>query len=442
MNCNSLLAGIGRVDVTPEMGTRLGGYGIKERPAENVIDPLNSTALYLERDGKRTVIVNLDWICVDAEDAESVRAEVERKLEIPADNVIICGTHSHSTPNTLNAWGWGEKEREYIASTIPKVVESVVKAFENRKAVKVGINTTKTEVGINRRWIGENHGPAHMLGDPLQMIDPTMTVIRFETEDGPVGSLIHCGAHGTAMGVTRDVSRDWPGVMLDRYESQMKAPALFINGAIGDVGPRTSYLRNPNGFSAGTGDGRMSVLEVGLRGAADALRAAYKIRDWRGDFDLDLITENILLKYAPLEGRDSVQAQLMELEPRKNDWGHHMAMYNYCSAVLQAHKKPMPAGFDFRQTIIRLGPIAFVPMPGETFSLISNRLRAYSPFAHTLCASVTNGSLGYLCSREARARGGYEPWVGKAYSPYLLADNIDDIIVEENLRLLRKQVNG
>ena len=32
--------------------------------------------------------------------------------------------------------------------------------------------------------------------------------------------------------------------------------------------------------------------------------------------------------------------------------------------------------------------------------------------------------------------GGYEPWVGKAYDAYLLADTIDDALVDEQLRLL------
>jgi hypothetical protein len=77
-------------------------------------------------------------------------------------------------------------------------------------------------------------------------------------------------------------------------------------------------------------------------------------------------------------------------------------------------------------------------MPGEMFSGISLRLRKASPFQYTLCCSVSNGSLGYLVAREARHRGGYEVWVGKSAGPYLLADTIDDALVEQNLNLLKK----
>ena len=42
-----------------------------------------------------------------------------------------------------------------------------------------------------------------------------------------------------------------------------------------------------------------------------------------------------------------------------------------------------------------------------------------------------------LNAYEARPRGGYELWAGKSAGAYLLADNIDDVLVSENLRRLR-----
>ncbi|MBZ0172351.1 MAG: hypothetical protein K8E66_08235, partial [Phycisphaerales bacterium] len=84
-----------------------------------------------------------------------------------------------------------------------------------------------------------------------------------------------------------------------------------------------------------------------------------------------------------------------------------------------------------------VGPVALVPLPGEPFAEIVLRLRHRSPVQHTLVASTTNGASGYFVTREARARGGYEVWVARAMGAYLPADNLDDVLVEENLRLLR-----
>jgi len=51
---------------------------------------------------------------------------------------------------------------------------------------------------------------------------------------------------------------------------------------------------------------------------------------------------------------------------------------------------------------------------------------------------TNNGHYGYLVTCEARARGGYEVWVMRAFSEYLLAENLDDVLVMENIQLLQK----
>ena len=58
------------------------------------------------------------------------------------------------------------------------------------------------------------------------------------------------------------------------------------------------------------------------------------------------------------------------------------------------------------------------------------------PFQYTLVASLTGDCLGYFPTRESYVRGGYEPWVAKAFSARLLAEGVDDVIVKESVRLL------
>ena len=433
---NELKAGFWRTDVTPELGVRLGGYGVKERPAEEIIDRLNSTAMVLEQYGLTVAVINLDWICIEEEVVERIRCGVNQRTGIPEKNVSVCTTHSHSVPNTLNFWGWGEQENAYIDAVLPEIIRSVELAKQNLCKVKAGFAVTESLTGVNRRGTTEN-GSVSFCADANGFFDPTMTVVHFKSESGDAGILVHYGAHGTAMGCNRQVSRDWCGVMKDRIESQFKAPVLFLNGAIGDVGPRTNH-RSGGGLSAGVGDGIHAVREVGYRAATDAIRALLSIKEWRGDLKLEVLTEDIFLPYAPLTPLADAELELAKWEPRKEEWGTPMCEYKHNSAVIEAHKQPLLKGRNFTQTITCLGPLAIVPMPGEMFSGISLRIRHGSPFQYTLCCSVSNGSISYLPAREARHRGGYECWVGRACNAYLLADNIDDALVEENLKLLRK----
>ena len=116
--------------------------------------------------------------------------------------------------------------------------------------------------------------------------------------------------------------------------------------------------------------------------------------------------------------------------------GPNGAEWNYWNAVVKAHDAPLQSRREWRQTLTCLGPLAFVPFAGEVFSEIALRLKKESPFAHTLCLGTSNGSHGYYVTREAHARGGYEPWVAKAFGAAIFAENIDDVLVRENLRLL------
>ena len=433
----SLNVGFGRTDITPQLGVRLGGYGVKERPAEEINDRLHATAMVLEQAGLAAAVINLDWICIEEYVVALIRKEVRQRTGIPEQHITVAATHSHSVPNTLNFWGWGDPEQAYIDAVIPEIVRSVELAKAARRPVQVGFATTASLVGVNRRGTLED-GRVSFAGDPHGFFDPTMTVAHFKDGAGKdAGILVHYGAHGTAMGCNRMVSRDWCGVMKDRIESQYPAPVMFLNGAIGDVGPRTNY-RQGDRLSAGQGDGIHAVREVGYRAATDAIRALLAIREWRRELPLQVLAEEIFLPYAPLTPLADARRDLAKWAPKKDEWGTPMCEYHFNQAVIEAHGRPLLTGRKFMQTITAIGPLAVVPMPGEMFSGISLRIRAGSPFQYTLCCSVTNGSVSYLPAREARHRGGYETWVGRACGAYLLADNIDDALVAENLKLLRK----
>ncbi len=437
MKNKRLKAGFGRTDITPELGVRLGGYGVKERPAEEILDNLHCTAVVLEQNDTHAALLNLDWICAEERLVNKLRSEINKKVPIPPENITVCTTHSHSVPNTLNFWGWGDMEHEYVDKVTPAIVSAVERAQANLRPVSTGFATTESLVGVNRRGVNEDGGLGGFMGSPQDPFDPTMTVAHFKNDKEDAGIIVHYGAHCTAMGNNRIVSRDWCGVMKDRVESQFGVPVFFINGAIGDVGPRTN-IRTGAGLSAGGGDGIHAVREVGYRGATDAIRALISIKEWRSELGLKLESDTLQLPYAPLPSKEEAEKEVEKWEPQKDEWGTPMCLYKHNKAVLEALETEPVSAHQFPQTLTAIGPLAIVPMPGEMFAGISLRIRTDSPFQHTLCCSVSNGALGYLPTREARHRGGYETWVGKAVSPYLLADNIDDVLVRQNLELLRR----
>ena len=434
-------AGFGRSDITPGLSVRLGGYGVEKRFPETINDQLNATSLFLRQDEKKVIVINLDWLAIEEDDTDTIQKLINAETGILEENIIITTIHSHTAPNTMKIAGWGAKESEYIEKAIPKIAASAVEAVDNARSVEIGAGSISSETGINRREI-QKDGSIFFGGDPHGNLDPEMTVISFRNESGIAGMIVHYGAHATAWGNVPIVSRDWPGVMVDRIEKQIKAPVMFINGAIGDIGPRTNFLREDGSFSAGGGRDVDAVREVGYRAATDALHAFVGIKNYSADIPMNIISRNILLPYAPLHDLKTAEREIAKLEPDKNKYGSPMFMYTHWKAVVGEYKKPeneRAKGKNYLQSILRLGDIVLIPFPGEIFSAISLRIRKASPFQYTLCSSVTNGCAGYIPAREARHRGGYEVWFSNHLNcGYGWAENIDDIIVTEVSQRLDK----
>ena len=427
-NALSLSAGIARQIITPPSGTLLFGYP-RERRGDHVADDLNATALVLQGNSITAALVSLDLCVIDEEETLKIRTDASAQTGIAPENITIHATHTHSGPATINTWGWGNRNTEYLDSIRPKIVQAIVDAQQALQPVEVGFGVTKTDVGINRREL-DLEGNVLLGFNQWGPRDDDLTVVRFEGENGTVAQLIHLSAHPTSRGGEPSVSRDWPGVMMDRVEKVTGAKVLFINGAFGDVAPRT----NVGGVA---GDGGPAATEVGLRAATDALRAFRSIKDFR-DVTLEVGLGNFELPYTPLPTVRQAKAERDKYGDSEHADGRDGAEWNYWNAVLQAHQKPLQAGKSISQTITRIGPLAIVPFPGEVFSEIALRIKQHSPFQHTLCAGTCNGHLGYLVTRDSRARGGYEVWVMRAFSAYLLAENLDDVLVVENVRLLER----
>lgn len=82
------------------------------------------------------------------------------------------------------------------------------------------------------------------------------------------------------------------------------------------------------------------------------------------------------------------------------------------------------------------GPVALEGFPGERFSEIGARVKAGSPFRHTLFSDYTNDYLGYVPIADAYPEGGYEVDT----SPFL--PDTPDRLVEGSLALLRDLADG
>src|ERR1043165_6248737 len=90
-------AGLATIDITPPVGWRMSGY-FYERLSTGTQDPLQAKALVLQQGDERAALVFCDLIGVPGTITGPVRAAASRKTGIPASNIMIAATHTHTGP--------------------------------------------------------------------------------------------------------------------------------------------------------------------------------------------------------------------------------------------------------------------------------------------------------------------------------------------------------
>ena len=444
-------AGFSLCDITPSLGIYLAGYGHPERLAESIHSPIEASIMVLEENGTKAVVIGLDWCFVDWELTKAIRKGISEAASIPEQHILLCCSHTHSAPHTTSARTWGRSSVDpegkgvaYLYEKLPLIANAVKEAAENLRECKAGFGHTHTQTGVSRRGTDENGLVREFMEAPEEIYDSNMTTVCFrdaETEE-ILGIFVHASAHNTAMGPTKEISSDWCGVMKKRIRRKYPVPVVFINGALGDVGPRTNKWNAPlpelYGFSAGIGDGAAAAEEVGYRAAGDALRTLEGIRDFRKDLPLKIHVEEQILPRALSMTKEEAKAVLDDFGSDPEKCGKNNADFDVAKAVYALWEGPPDEGLKFEQTIIAFGPVAIVPFPFEMFSIFSLRLRKYGPFEYTLLTSNTNGRNAYLPDRGSFAMGGYEVWCLKYTSPYIVRPDAGDIAVSNSLAALRK----
>ncbi|MCL2833751.1 MAG: hypothetical protein FWD78_11325 [Treponema sp.] len=427
---NVLSAGVSREIITPKVGSYLFGYH-DHLVSHSVNDQLTVTALALESGNVKTVLLSATVCLIDTDLADKIRARIGKALGIPAQNIILSATHTHTGPRTDGFSKWGTIDTEYCDNIfIPKCVRAARTAMENRLAAIAGVGTTESMVGINRRQLLPD-GCVILGQNPNEVYDSTMTVIAFNgTDKKPLANLVHIGAHCTAAGICGEISRDWAGAMTDRLEAETGAVSMFFNGTAADIAPRI-----PNGRSSGKSI--QYAMELGGLAGIDAVRAYKSIKTFREE-SVSLASGNIELAFLPPIPQDSIPARI---EATKNSTWKGWNFEKYSLEQLNALYKtgdPGPQSLQYTQTIVRIGDTVIIPYPFETCTEIGLRLRSYSQFAHTLLFSCTNGSNSYLPAQSQLCRGGYEVESFRWFRPRQLPDNTDTLLIEQNLKLLEK----
>ncbi|MBE6884052.1 MAG: hypothetical protein E7487_05560 [Ruminococcaceae bacterium] len=423
-----LLVGVGREIVTPPIGGLLMGYS-PPRASESVNDDIHITAFAFEYNGVRSLIASAELCSLRGIQIKDILEAVSESSGIPVGRIILSTVHTHSAPYTLVS---PDERPNYIYDQfIPSARKAALDAVNSLRPAVMGVGTTQSDVGVNRRVLQEDGTITHGQ-DPTGIYDPTMTIISFREPDGTaIGNLIHYGAHNTASGINTEITRDWCGVAIDRLEELSGGVTAFFNGGGGDCGPRL-----PNGRTTGT---LKEALELGGRAASDAVRAWRSITEWR-EVDMHVLTDNITLPLRPFPPLEEMEAKLAAMgDPSKLTGLRVSAHRNLIQRIEYIRSGAIPpTTFDILTPAIAVGPVVFLPIPFEPFSIIPLRIKQYSPYPYTVSIGYANGGYSYLPSMDQICRGGYEVWMFTSMNLVPFGDESEQYFVTGATRMIRE----
>lgn len=232
-------AAAGKRIITPDPLLPVSGGVGTPKPVKEKKGELSTRVLVLEKGNVRTAIVSVDNLGWPAALGNRTRAKVPG---IPAENIIIGCTHTHSAPD---AYGFPDMngqhgaDLDYLQWVCDQMAEMINEAVASLRpaSLKIAMGRAKGKIAYNY------YAP--------QLYDPRCGVIQAVAADGDdkgavIATLVNYATHPEVIGNDEGIlSPDLCGPLYDRLEEQAGGVGIFMNGAQG--GMVTADNRNPDG---------------------------------------------------------------------------------------------------------------------------------------------------------------------------------------------------
>jgi hypothetical protein len=434
-----LVAGAAAVDITPEGPQFLFGYPHVARISTGVHDRLLSSSLCLHDGQTALLFVANDVIAIGNETARRVRRRIEQETGVPAGNILITASHTHSGPMTFDLVSCQgdaavpKTDPAYVRRLEEGIIEAALSACRNLRPAAIGLAIADGScVGTNRH-------------DPAGPSDPQVPilVVRDRKSQTHLAAMAVCSMHPTVLHEDSTlVSGDFPAMTrkyLQEHVFGMDCPVLYHTGPSGNQSPR--HVAKSNTFDEASRLG--GVLG---RSIAESLSSIVHANDITLGCAQTLFglparrlptmaqaREQLEQAARRLETLRLTGADGRELRTAECDWFGAEETLTLTEAAANGRlQKAIASAMPAEVTLMRIGPWFFAGWPGEAFVEFSLQVKASQPNCHVI--SLANGELqGYVVTEEAVQEGWYE--AGNA-----LFANPDAglAIVENTLKLLQQ----
>ena len=431
-----LQAGLAEVEITPPIGYRMDGY-FTERLSTGVKDPLMAKALVLQQGDTKAALVVCDLLGVPQTLTREVRARAAARTGIPAGNIAVTATHTHTGPlfagerarvfseQAAAKYGSDPLARiKYVETLLDRLVEVIVAANAALSPATLEFVAAREDrLSFNRRYhlndgtVVTNPGISNpKIVGPAGPIDPDLPFVLISKEKTPVGSLTVFAMHLDTVGGT-EYSADYAGQLAHELRREFGDRFISVFG--------TGTCGNINHIDV-SGMRRYSARLIGEQLAVSAL--SIRAREPVSNPALGAASGSVTL---PLRKVSETQLAVARANTSKIGTSDlpFLTQVETVSTLDLSSRGPALAG---EVQVVRLSrDMAIVMLPGEIFVELGLAIKQASPFKHTLVIELSNDNPAYIPTEKAFKEGGYET-VNSRIEP-----GGGEQLVAEALRLLK-----
>ncbi len=420
--------GVARRCVTPPVGIYARSWGAAtHETAEGVHRPFTATAAVFAQlggDAPTLALVALDlgWF-QNVADAQGLRASVLERTGLDEAELLIQMSHTHAGANTnslLEDKPGTEWIAPYLESLAVDIGNAVLEARSRLVPAFISYGTGSCSLAANRDlWdpAAERYACGY---NPGGEADDALLVARVTDDAGAVlATLFNYACHPTTLAwENRLLSPDFVGAAREILEQAFEAPALFLQGASGDLAPRDNYVGDVAvadqngrqlGYAAaaaiealpppGTAFGYSGIVASGAGLGTWDYRPCSGEQLERAGVLAGTLTEVELERKADLGVVESVSGSTPD-SPQEREKAFRRELLRLALGDDPIHSMPM--------WVWRVGEALLVAVPNEPYAVFQLELRRRFPDIPILVLMTTNGGVGYLPPRETYGTGRYQ----------------------------------
>ncbi|RJO63784.1 MAG: hypothetical protein C4523_19445 [Myxococcales bacterium] len=291
-----LLLGYGEADVSPPLGTVLGGFGAPGgvRKITAIHDPLLAqAALFVNDAGEAFLLISLDsagyffefgdWGPGVRELRRTIAERLADKVTLLPEHILVASSHSHAATDLVGFWQRVKEgvPKDLLGWHVEKITEAAAAAADKLEQVELYYGETEL-VGYSGRD-----------RQCSEIIDNSVSVLqaRYAGGDAPV-TIVDYAKHPTVLGERNvEASADWVWGLRDVLGAQTGGPVMYLQGFVAAVhdGPKMSEIEGADDFERAYETGRVvaeaagSILDDLTKGETYAIRHQWGHYESPGD---------------------------------------------------------------------------------------------------------------------------------------------------------------